>query len=103
MNNDQALGTLRWALTAAAGLAVTLGYVDATTANAIVGAAMLAVGSVAALATLVWTVWTHNHANTMQAAKSAITANPSASDAQPVVDALRDAGAKVDTKGMPTP
>lgn len=101
MNSDQIVSTARSLLTALGGLAVALGYIDATNASALVGALVTLIGAVATVAGIFWGIWSHNHDQQIAAGARSIAAQPDATSVAPVTQALRSAGAEVNTSMLP--
>lgn len=101
MNSDQVVSTTRSVLTALGGIVVALGYIDATNASALVGALVGLVGAALTVWGIVWGIWSHTHASQIAAGARSIEAAPDATSVAPVTQALRSAGAEVNTSMLP--
>lgn len=93
VNQAQVLGAVRWLIAFGGGYAVGNGYITADQLVLIGGAA-------AAVVPLVWSLFVHSDAGAISAAKVVIDKDQTAKVALPVINALRDAGAEVNTAQM---
>lgn len=101
MNSDQITSGLSRVLTAVGPLLVLAGVGDAQQVGLFDAAVLDVVGGSMTIGSFIYGWWQHSHPQQIAAAARSIAATPDATSVAPVTQALRSAGAEVNTSMLP--